>query len=288
MSTSTDLTLVTEDGFALGATHFQPNHALTAGDPQFVLMAGATGVPQKFYRRFCRYVADQGYHALSLDYRGLGRSRPPSSLRGFRADYMDWAERDIAAALDWALERGQVSVVGHSFGGHAFGLLPRANETRGLYTFATGAGWSGYMPAGERMRVELMWKLLGPVLTSALGYLPGKILGGEDLPLGVYRQWRRWCQNPRYWFDDPSFDRKERFSGVRVPVIFSNASDDLWALPASAAAFQSGYTQAPRELLTYTPKELGLAQVGHMGYFRSNVGEVLWPRVLAWLESGSA
>jgi predicted alpha/beta hydrolase len=279
----------TKDGFEIALTHFIPQtRKRETPAPQLVLIAGATGVPQQFYRRFATALAEQGYQSITMDYRGIGLSRTTSSLRGFQADFMDWAEQDVPAVLDWMLSRGQVSVVGHSFGGHAFGLLDRANETKGIYSFATGAGWSGYMPFAERLRVEFLWKLMGPVTTGVLGYMPGKAIGGEDLPLGVYRQWRKWCANPKYWFDDPSFERREKFSKVVVPVAFSNSKDDLWALPASAAAFQSGYTSAQTELISYAPQEFGLKAIGHMGYFRSLVGNVLWPKVFDWLDRVNA
>ena len=31
------------------------------------------------------------------------------------------------------------------------------------------------------------------------------------------------------------------------------------------------------------PNILGVKQVGHMGYFRSQTGQVLWPQTLGWL-----
>ena len=37
-----------------------------------------------------------------------------------------------------------------------------------------------------------MWRVIGPLMTRYKGYLAWSKLGmGEDLPLGVYRQWKR-------------------------------------------------------------------------------------------------
>jgi hypothetical protein len=73
-------------------------------------------------------------------------------------------------------------MVGHSYGGHAFGLLPNHQRVARFVTFATGAGWHGWMPFAERLRVLAMWRVLGPLLTSWKGYLPWSLLGmGEDL-----------------------------------------------------------------------------------------------------------
>ena len=95
-------------------------------------------------------------------------------------------------------------IVGHSYGGHALRLLPDPRRIQGAYTFATGAGWHGWMPPLERLRVQLLWHVLGPVWARHVGYLPYSRLGiDEDLPLDVYRQWRDWCRHPRYSFRRP-------------------------------------------------------------------------------------
>jgi predicted alpha/beta hydrolase len=275
-------TLVAADGYRLTALRYR-----AVGRPQGrVVVAGATGVPQRFYRRFAQHAAAQGFETLTLDYRGIGLSRP-AELRGFEMDYRDWARLDLAAAVDACAEDGvPLFMVGHSYGGHAFGLLPNHARVDGLYTFATGAGWHGWMPPLERLRVLLMWRVLGPVLTRWKGYLPWSLLGmGEDLPLGVYRQWRHWCQFPRYFFDDPEFaaEVQAQFAAVRTPIVAANALDDHWAPPASRDAFMAGYRQAGWRALDIAPVA-PLGPIGHMGYFRP-AAQALWAPVLAWFSS---
>jgi predicted alpha/beta hydrolase len=84
-----------------------------------VLIPGAMGVRQDYYFAFAQYLAQQGYAALTFDYRGVGFSAPPS-LRGFRATATDWAEKDYNAALHAAkswLPDQPLLVAGHSLGG---------------------------------------------------------------------------------------------------------------------------------------------------------------------------
>ena len=90
-----NLTLTTADGYPLAATRY-PARGATRGH---LVMAGATGVPQGFYRRFAEFACSQGYEVMTLDYRGIGRSRP-ATLKGFRMDYLDWGRQDLAAAVD--------------------------------------------------------------------------------------------------------------------------------------------------------------------------------------------
>ncbi|MFN3579805.1 MAG: alpha/beta fold hydrolase [Pseudomonas sp.] len=278
--TPQQLTLQPADGYPIAATLFPA--AQPVGQ---ILMGSATGVPRGFYRRFAEYAAARGYTTLTLDYRGVGESRP-SSLKGFRMDYLDWARLDLAAALDHLHNTElQTFMVGHSFGGHAFGLLPDHQRVSGLYTFGTGAGWHGWMPFAERMKVLTMWRVVAPLVTRSKGYLAWSKLGmGEDLPLDVYRQWKRWCRYPRYFFEDPQMPEMEAiFAQVTTPIVALNAIDDLWASPASRDAFMSAYRQAPYQALTLVPAEQSLPPIGHMGYFRPSA-QPLWQGALDWFD----
>lgn len=278
------LTISASDGYRLTAFKYPARAALKG----HLLIAGATGVPQRFYRRFAEHASARGFTTLTLDYRGIGMSRH-ASLKGFRADQLDWATLDLAAAVDaMASDTVPLFMVGHSFGGHALGLLPNHARVAHLYTFATGAGWHGWMRPAEHLRVIFMWWLVAPAIAWWKGYLAWSLLGmGEDLPLGVYRQWRRWCHFPHYFFDDPEMTHVvERYAQVRTPIVAANALDDAWAPPRSRDAFMAGYCNANWQAVDIDPKAVGLDAIGHMGYFRSG-SEPLWQGALDWFE-GSA
>lgn len=189
----TPVELVAADGHRLSATRFSPSGEVRGA----IVMAGATAVPQRFYRRFAEFSAGRGYDTLTLDYRGTGGSRP-QSLRGYRMRYADWARLDIAAAIEAQRHPDRpLFVVGHSYGGAAFGLVPNHEHVTGVYAFGAGAGWHGWMPRLERLRVLALWHLIGPPATAALGYLPwSRLMSGEDLPTDAFRDWKRWCSFP--------------------------------------------------------------------------------------------
>lgn len=276
------LTLLAKDGYPLSATRY-PAVGQVRGH---LVMAGATGVPQGFYRHFALFAAERGYTTLTLDYRGIGQSKP-ASLRGFDMQYMDWARLDLAAAVDaMASDEVPLFMVGHSFGGHAFGLLPNHHSVARMYTCGTGAGWHGWMPPAERLRVLLMWRVVGPMLVRWKGYLAWSHLGmGEDLPLNVFREWRHWCRFPRYFFDDPAtaVHMTAQFDRITTPIVAANALDDLWAMPASRDAFMAGYRNSPYRAVDVDGPGQGLGAVGHMGYFRRHA-QPLWAEMLAWFE----
>jgi predicted alpha/beta hydrolase len=273
------------DGYPLQALHY-PAAAPQQGR---LIVAGATGVAQRFYARFAQFAAAQGIAVWTLDYRGVGLSRP-ADLRALRMRYTDWATQDLSAMLDHVDQQGDgpLWMVGHSYGGHAFAQIAGHARVQRFATFATGAGWHGWMPPLERLRVLFLWRVLGPLIVRRKGYLAWNKLGmGEDLPADVFHQWRHWCQWPRYFFDDPAMPHlKDLFAAVRTPIRAINASDDLWALPASRDAFMAAYSGAPVENVTVEPRSLGLKAIGHMGYFRPEAN-ALWQDTLDWLRQGS-
>jgi predicted alpha/beta hydrolase len=267
------------DGYPLTATFFP------ADSKEFIVLAGATAVPRGFYRRFAEYAQSRGINVITTDYRGIGDSKH-APLRGFKMEYADWSRYDLAAAVQWASARGRVWIVGHSLGGHALGQLPQPELVKAAYVCGAGAGWHGWMPLPERYRTWFFWHVVGPIATRLLGYVPMKLIGGgEDLPMGVYRDWKHWCGFPHYFFDDPKARAiTEKFANVKFPIAATVSTDDLWAPPISRDAFFKGFSGTHVDSVDITANEIGVKQIGHMGYFRTQTGAVFWPRMLAWLE----
>ncbi|MBV1775306.1 alpha/beta fold hydrolase [Burkholderiaceae bacterium DAT-1] len=275
------LILPTQDGFPISATLY-PGQLPLKGH---LVVAGATGVPQGFYRRFAEYASAQGFAVLTLDYRGIGKSAP-DSLRSFRMHLLDWARQDLAAAVEYMRDPHiPLFLMGHSLGGHAFGLLPNHRAVDKFFVCGATSGWHGWMPKAESIRVRLMWHGILPVLHQLLGYSPWKLFGaGEDLPLDALRQWRYWAGFPRYFFDDPAMAGIEaNFERVTTPIVAANALDDLWAQPAARDAFMQGYCNAPLTRLDLNPADFG-GRLGHMGYFRPQA-RALWDQAFNWFTS---
>ncbi len=280
LSVIDQLSLLTSDGYRIAATRYCAHGRLKGN----LIMAGATGVQQRFYRRFAQHACARGFNVLTVDYRGVGDSSP-KTLKGFEMSYLDWGFRDLAAAVEF-MDDGRTPLfwVGHSFGGHALGLLPNHQKITAAYCFGTGAGWAGWMPRLEAIKVRFLWNCVLPLIVACKGYMAWSLLGmGDDLPLGVYKDWKRWCVHPHYFFDDPSMaDVSRLYADVRLPCVFANAVDDLWAPPASRDAFIKGYrnaTRTVRDLLPEPPQQ----PIGHMGSFRAASSE-LWDEALTWFE----
>ena len=264
------------DGYPLWGTLYTPAQAIKAN----IVLSSATGVPQEFYRRFAEYMTQFGYQVLTFDYRGVGQSAP-ASLKGFKMSYLDWGTLDLAGAIDYlAQDRLPIFMVGHSYGGQALGLTPNHDKVTGMYCLGTGAGWHGYMPFKEKVKVQVIWNIVFPPMVALKGYLPwSKLKMGADLPIDVYKQWRKWCKNPTYFFADPEQQALiQQYAQVKTPIYAVSALDDDWALPNSRHAFMQHYAQAPMQFINIAATDYGLKQIGHMGYFRKG-SEKIWDEI---------
>ncbi len=102
-----------------------------------LVIAGARGVRQEFYHPFAHYLAANGIHVVTFDYRGMGASRP-SSLRGFRADVSSWAEKDLEEMLGRGDAKLPLLFVGHSLGGRLLGVPASNAQVRAAITVTAG------------------------------------------------------------------------------------------------------------------------------------------------------
>jgi predicted alpha/beta hydrolase len=251
-----------------------------------LVVAGAMGVRQDFYEPLARYLAANGIHALTFDYRGMGYSRS-GSLRGFETDVSTWAERDLNGMLFEAqamAPRLPLFYVGHSLGGQLLGVLPDAGRVKAALTVTAG---SGYYRMNERMplRVRVLWFAAIPALTPLFGYFPGKslrIVG--DLPRGVAWQWRRWCLHPEYLLAEG--DRyRDAFRRVTMPIRGYSFEDDPMIQRRAIDHLHSFYSAAQVERRHLQPAEVGARSVGHFGFFSERSRETLWRESLDWLRA---
>jgi len=173
--------------------------------------------------------------------------------------------------------------VGHSYGGQALGLLPNNDKVARALFVAAQVGYWRLFPPPENWRVYFMLNVAGPLVAHTLGYVPGKLGLGEDLPKGVFLEWADWCMKPKYLFDDATLDARKNFPNYRGALRGIGLSDDAWAPPIAVAKLLAGYTGTRPEHITVAPADVGENKIGHFGYFRPQAGEKLWPAAADWL-----
>lgn len=261
------------DGYRLAATHYPGR-----GDDA-VVMAGATGVKRGFYDAFARHLQAKGLTVVTLDYRGVGGSRPVPSLRGFHATMRQWGELDLDAALGWTLrevEPDRLLVAGHSVGGQLLGHASAADEVAAAFLVGSQSGYWRHWPASGRLGIFTLWHLLIPSLGRPMGYFPSPWFGlGQDLPTGVAAQWAHWGRHPDYLLRDGD-EVRARYERIRAPLLATAVAKDRFAPEPAVRALLEMYPNAQRRLLR-------VGDVGHFDWFRAG-NEALWDQAAAWLD----
>lgn len=269
-----DVTLHTSDGLALGATGWR-NASVSSG---VVVIAAATGVHHRFYRRFAEFLVTGGFEVLAFDWRGMGSSRTAEGHRDPRLTMRNWGERDLAAAIAWAAQRADgrnVHVVGHSFGGQALGLAANADRvTRAVFVGAQH-GWMGHWPLQLRVPLWFLWRFGMPLGAALLGRFPSNLLGmGETLPQEVAREWAHWCARPEH------MGTWDGHAALQIPLLSISFEDDAFAPRTAAAALLREYRSA--DVVHEHQPATGL---GHFGFFRGGSATPLWERTLRFLRA---
>ena len=278
-----EFVLVAPDGSRLAAVEYAPIETMRGA----VVIVGAMAVPQAYYADLARWLAERGWRVVTFDYRGNGRSAPPT-LKGFETDILTWAREDVHAALEHARAGAAglpVVWIGHSLGGQILAMTPGNESLAAAVTVASGVGDWRRNAYPLRFYSWLLWFVIVPVATALCGYFPGRRLRMVgDLPLGVIRQWSRWCRHPEYAVGVEGDAMRERYRRVALPLLSLSFTDDEYMSESNVAVLHGFYANARRVMRRLKPADAGLARIGHFGFFRRGPGERLWPGMLAWIE----
>ncbi len=275
----THLTLTCADGVTLPAT------ALRAAESSrgAVVIAPALGVPRRFYQKFAAFLQQQGYDTLCFDYRGVdgaGAEVPADQIQ-----LADWGRQDLQAALSAVQAQfrpHRMFLVGHSIGGQVPGLATAAVELDALVLVAASAPHPARYLLRDRMRIELMWRVLVPLLGRGRMF-PARKLGfaSVDLPASVMRQWADWGLSPDYLFDARHRLDTRAYASLQAPMLSFSFADDAYASRAAVEALHAHY---PAAKIEHRHLERSAEQTyGHFGYFRESQRDRLWRDTADWL-----
>ena len=252
-----------------------------------VVVAPAMGVLQSYYQQFASWLAEQGYGVTTFDYRGHGLSLQ-GPLRAARADLLDWVQdcQRVAEQLRQQFPDQALIWIGHSVGSQLPGLAPGALPINGLLSVGSGSGYWRDNAAPTRRLARLFWWGVAPLVTALCGGFPGRKLGIiGDLPGGVLWQWRRWCLNPDYGIGAEGLWAAEAYATARYPLHALYFEDDEMMSLASVQSLLGWYKNAPSLLERVDPALAPSGRIGHMGYFREEMRELLWRPLLPLLQS---
>ncbi|MDX2204232.1 MAG: alpha/beta fold hydrolase [Hyphomicrobiaceae bacterium] len=278
-------TIAATDGVPLAARLHLPGPDAPARAP-LVVIAGGAAIPARVYRHFAAHVARRGSPAVTFDVRDIGGSRTgPAARSGTRM--RDWALKDAAGVIAWSratFPERPLHWVGHSMGGFATGLAGNGQLVARQISVATLNAYWGRMAGLERYRVLSMMGGLAPLVLATRGYMPGALLGGEDMPAPAFREWRQWCLDPNFLFGDATLPEKDNFARFTAPNRFIQVSDDPWGTPENVGDMARRF-HASRDchVVQVTPQMAGARRIGHTGFFRPEMRDRLWQPALDWL-----
>lgn len=277
-------TITCADGQILQLTRHEPPQGIT---PKAVVQINpATAVAERMYHAFAATLASQGFRVITYNYRGVGLSG--SETKHIDAGFTTWADYDVEAVTQWVSDTSPDIphfAIGHSFGGHAIGLCSSSRLLHAAVMISSHAGCLHFIrPAGERLRVAFILKVIGPLSSLLCGYFPGRRFRvGENMPGRVMREWSHWTSLPQYFFDDPALVAEHRFARPRFPVLSLGFTDDPWAPAEAIALVANKLANCSVELRQYGPEHSHGQSIGHMGFFREKHASTLWPDITDWL-----
>jgi len=267
------------DGFELGGFVFAPSDDCV-NRQQIAIICPATAVAQTFYFSFAKFLAAHGIIALVYDYRGVGKSRPPS-LKGFDASLQHWAD-DLGAVTRYARRQwpaSDIAIVGHSLGGLLALVNPEKQSVTRVVTIGSQMSYWKDWPLRVRYGRALLWHVFFPALTRVFGYLPVRRLNmGEDLPYRFALEWASCWRSRNELLQHLSGDRSLSMPSELVVI---GISDDDIATPAAIRALHRSVIARRVTEHWIHPNEHDLPALGHFDLFREKIAAHIWPSLLS-------
>jgi len=280
------------------------NHRITARDktllsanlyrPQdhnnhTVLIAGAMGMPQRFYRHYARFLAEQGCVVLTFDYRGIADSKQNGTLWGYEAHLWQWAALDLQAMIKWLTRQypgAELGLIGHSLGGHLLGAASNSTQVSALMGVSSQSTYWKNWSYPQRIVAGFFWFIVLPLITHAMGYFPSKWFQmGEALPKHIALDWTRGAGSKtgnKGLFTGTEHDHYTDFTGYTRFYSFSD--DEMMAPKKSVDAILEYYPNAKKQQRRHvTPESIGMDEIRHHRFFRPEMRDTLWQESFQWL-----
>ena len=143
-----EVTFQTDDGVPLSGTLFGQGAGVG------VVLSHMFPTDQTSWHAFAQALADNGYMALSYDFRGYGKSGGEKQI--------DRIDRDVRAAVSFLREQGarQIALIGASMGGSASAKVAASVEADGLVVLSSPQAFHGLAVTADdlkSLRAPSLW-----------------------------------------------------------------------------------------------------------------------------------
>jgi predicted alpha/beta hydrolase len=275
-------TLVASDGVPLAATWYPGREAALKS----LVVMSALAAPQRYLNYAARWLQQRGWGVLTFDYRGIGDSL---GVRGSgQARLLDWATKDMTAAIDWVRQEIRprfVAGLGHSIGGQILAFSPAHRHLDALVHVSVCSGDIRFWKGSDKVLLGIVYYLY-PAVARIVGYLPGARLGlGTAIPRDVFLRWCRWGRDGVYT-DDAGRSLEHLYASLTCPILCYSFTDDMRYAPLGAVKhLHRLFSNAAVEYRHVRPSAYGLSRIGHFGFFKPQGGEAFWEEMIAWLDA---
>ena len=252
-----------------------------------VIISSAIGILQRYYARFAHYLAENGHIVITFDYRGIGQSLH-TSIKKCTAWLHEWGEKDMDAVILWAHKEYpdvKINMICHSIGGVLFGLAKNKNLVSNMISIASPKGYWKYWPIKHKPYMILGMFILLPIVSRMLGYVPGILLRGENLPKNVARQWGCWGRSADFILCEDSVNRSAAYQAYDGNILSYSFYDDAGFAPRAAVdSLLALYTSAKYTKRVHVESaSVGQMPIKHFGFFRERMKPYLWDDILNFI-----
>ncbi len=275
----------TSDQYLLSGKMYEADN--TSLKNKVLIINSATAVDKKLYHHYATYMMDNGYHVITYDYRGIASSRP-KKLRGFKASFTDWGQKDFSGVIDFAKQEfpdHKIVTLGHSIGGTIIGMTQKNTEIHGIINIGAQTAYYKDWSKKQKTKIYFLWHIVFPMITKIFGYFPGKALGMlEDIPKGVVDQWhnRRKHTNLKKQLEDNGVELF--YNSYAFKLLTLGVEDDPIGTEAAIKRIHDLFEVSDKKLEIIKLSQVPIDQIGHFGFFRRRFKDTLWAKTLAWYD----
>ena len=273
------LFLKTSDHNLISVTVFEPQNP----NGKLLLINSATGVKQQVYFSFAKHFAENGFTAITYDYRGIGDSKP-KKMNGFHATMRIWGTDDFKTVTDFIkknYQNHQKFCLGHSVGALIIGMNENAHIFDKFIFVATQDAYIGNLKANIAASAVLGFGIAVPLTTRFFGYFPAHRFGlGESLPKGVAYDWRTLILSKKSTSRLYEKIATHFSKDLKQETFIIHAEDDPWVTMKGMENLMNNvypYLKKTYREIKVSDSEKG--EIGHINFFRS-FNKSLWKSVL--------
>ena len=273
------LFLKTSDHNLISVTVFEPQNP----NGKLLLINSATGVKQQVYFSFAKYFAENGFTAITYDYRGIGESKP-KKMNGFHATMRIWGTDDFKTVTDFIkknYQNHQKFCLGHSVGALIIGMNEDAHIFDKFIFVATQDAYIGNLKANIAASAVLGFGIAVPLTTKFFGYFPAHRFGlGESLPKGVAYDWRTLILNKKSTSRLYEKIATHFSKDLKQETFIIHAEDDPWVtMKGMENLMNNVYPHLKKTYREIKVSDSEKGEIGHINFFRS-FNKSLWKIVL--------